>query len=77
MIDNEPPRIISPDSALTKLFVSEAAVSSSLDAIQIHGGFGIMAEGGVERYIRDAIPCRIFSGTSEMQKNTIAKGLGL
>lgn len=65
------------DSSIAKLFVSESAVESALDAIQLHGGFGIMAEGGVERALRDAVPGRIFSGTSEIQKNTIARMLGL
>lgn len=65
------------DSSMAKLFVSEAAVQSALDAIQIHGGFGIMTEGGVERSLRDAVPGRIFSGTSEIQRNTIARALGL
>lgn len=65
------------DSSMAKLFVSEAAVQSGLDAIQIHGGMGIMSESGVERHLRDAIPGRIFSGTSEIQRSTIAKNLGL
>lgn len=77
LLDNEPPSLISMDSAIAKLFLSEAAVESGLDAIQVHGGLGIMSEGNIEKYLRDAIPSRIFSGTSEVQRNTIARVLGL
>ena len=65
------------DVSLAKLAVSEAAVQSGLDAIQLHGGNGVMEEYGVARMLRDAIPCRIFSGTSEMQRSIIARELGL
>lgn len=63
-------------AALAKLAVSEAAVASALDAIQVHGAIGIMS-GEIERFLRDAVPARIFSGTSEIQRNTIARALGL
>jgi len=63
--------------ALSKLAISEAAVASSLDAIQIFGGAGFMHEFGVERFLRDSIPSRIFSGTSEIQRNIIAAHMGL
>ena len=42
------------DAAMAKLYISEAAVQSSLDAIQIHGGYGYMREYQVERDLRDA-----------------------
>ncbi len=63
--------------SLAKLAVSEAAIQSGLDAIQIHGGLGYMVESGVERALRDAVPATIFSGTSEIQRDLIARGLGL
>ncbi|MBX2798082.1 MAG: acyl-CoA dehydrogenase family protein [Myxococcales bacterium] len=63
--------------ALAKLAVSEAAVQSALDAIQIHGGMGYAREAGVERALRDAVPGTIFSGTSEVQRNLVARELGL
>jgi L-prolyl-PCP dehydrogenase len=63
--------------ALAKLAVSEAAIQSGLDAIQIHGGLGYMVESGVERALRDAVPATIFSGTSEIQRDLVARGLGL
>jgi L-prolyl-PCP dehydrogenase len=59
--------------ALSKLWISECAVQSGLDAIQIHGGMGVVSDLGVDALLRDAIPARIFSGTSEMQRMIIAK----
>ena len=63
--------------ALSKLWISEAAVQSGLDAIQIFGGAGVAADSGVDSLLRDAVPSRIFSGSSEIQRNIIAKMLGL
>jgi len=63
--------------SLAKLAVSEAAVQSGLDAVQIHGGMGYLAEVGIERMLRDAIPSTLFSGTSELQRDIIANRLGL
>jgi len=63
--------------AMCKLWISEAAVQSGLDAIQIFGGSGVVADTGVDALLRDAIPARIFSGTSEMQRLIIARHMGL
>lgn len=65
------------ESAISKLFVSESFVQNSLDAVQIRGGYGYMAEYEVERDLRDAIGSKIYSGTNEIQKNIIASLLGL
>jgi alkylation response protein AidB-like acyl-CoA dehydrogenase len=65
------------DAAIAKLYLSEAWVQSCLDAIQIHGGYGFTTEFGLERDLRDSIAGRIYSGTSEMQRNIIASRLGL
>jgi alkylation response protein AidB-like acyl-CoA dehydrogenase len=65
------------DVALAKLAISEGAIQSSLDAIQIHGGVGVMTETGIERALRDAVPSTIFSGTSEIQRDLIALQMGL
>jgi alkylation response protein AidB-like acyl-CoA dehydrogenase len=65
------------DISLAKLAVSEAAVQSGLDAIQIHGGAGYATDLGIERELRDAIPATLFSGTSEIQRDLIARELGL
>jgi len=64
-------------AAMCKLWISEAAVQSGMDAIQIFGGSGVVSETGVDALLRDAIPAQIFSGTSEMQRMIIARMLGL
>ncbi|HEY5284155.1 MAG TPA: acyl-CoA dehydrogenase family protein [Polyangia bacterium] len=63
--------------AMCKLLISESAVQSGLDAIQIFGGMGVVAETGIDALLRDAIPAQIFSGTSEMQRMIIARMMGL
>lgn len=63
--------------SLAKLAISEAAVQSSLDAIQIHGNLGFEAGASIEGMLRDAIPSTLFSGTSEIQRDIIASMLGL
>jgi hypothetical protein len=65
------------DSALAKLYVSECYVKSSLDAVQVHGAAGYMTELELERELRDSVASTLYSGTSEIQRNIIARGLGL
>jgi alkylation response protein AidB-like acyl-CoA dehydrogenase len=65
------------DVSLAKLAVSEAAVLSSLDAVHLHGAAGLVSEMGVEETLRDVIPGTIYSGTSEMHREIIARSLGL
>ncbi|MBC03182.1 MAG: acyl-CoA dehydrogenase [Phycisphaerae bacterium] len=65
------------EAAIAKLHVSEAAVQSSLDAVQVMGSRGYLREGIVERDLRDALGARIYSGTNEMQRVMIARLLGL
>jgi alkylation response protein AidB-like acyl-CoA dehydrogenase len=65
------------ESAMAKLHVSQSFVQSSLDAVQIFGGYGYMTEQQVERDLRDAVGSSLYSGTSEIQRNIIAKALGL
>jgi alkylation response protein AidB-like acyl-CoA dehydrogenase len=64
-------------AALSKLWISEAAVQSGLDAIQIFGAAGVVTDTGIDALLRDAVPARIFSGSSEMQRSVIAKMLGV
>jgi L-prolyl-PCP dehydrogenase len=64
-------------TAMAKLHISEAAVQSSLDAVQIHGGYGYMAEYSPEQELRDAVAGTLYSGTSEIQRLLIARSLGL
>jgi alkylation response protein AidB-like acyl-CoA dehydrogenase len=65
------------EAAIAKLYVSDCYVKSSLDAIQIFGGYGYMVEQEIERDLRDAVGGHIYSGTSEIQRNVIASSLGL
>jgi hypothetical protein len=65
------------ESSVAKLYVSEALVNSCRDALQIYGGYGYMVEQGIERELRDALGSTLYSGTSEIQRNVIAKCLGI
>lgn len=65
------------EAAIAKLYVSECYVKSSLDAIQIFGGYGYMTDQEIERDLRDAVGSTIYSGTNEIQRNIIASSLGL
>jgi alkylation response protein AidB-like acyl-CoA dehydrogenase len=65
------------ESALAKLHLSECFLASSLDAVQIHGSYGYMTEYELERDVRDAVGARLYSGTSELQRNLIAGAMGL
>lgn len=65
------------DAAMTKLFVSESLVESALDTVRVFGGYGVMAEYGVERALRDSVASTLYSGTNDIQRNIIARWLGL
>ena len=65
------------EAAIAKLYLAEAWISSCLDAVQIHGGYGYTTEYEVERDLRDAVGSTLYSGTSEIQRNIIARYLGL
>ena len=65
------------EASIAKLYVSEALVQSMLDAVQVFGGYGYMSEQEVERDLRDAVGSTLYSGTSEIQRNIIARQLGL
>ncbi len=64
------------EAAIGKLYASEAAVASALQAIQVHGGYGYVDDFPVERYLRDAKLLEIGEGTSEIQRLVIARQLG-
>jgi alkylation response protein AidB-like acyl-CoA dehydrogenase len=65
------------EAAITKLYLSESWIKSCLDAIQIHGGYGFTTEYELERDLRDSIGSTLYSGTSEIQRNIIARYLSL
>jgi alkylation response protein AidB-like acyl-CoA dehydrogenase len=70
-------RNVALSAAIAKVFASEALVETALATVQIFGGYGFMTEYEVERALRDAVGGTIYSGTSEMQRNIIARWLGL
>ena len=63
------------EAAMAKLFASEAAMRSTVKAIQICGAYGCLAEAPFERYMRDAKMYEIAGGTSEIMRLTIARRL--
>jgi len=65
------------ESAIAKLFVSESYVENCMEALQIHGAYGYSAEMDFEKNLRDSLAGKIYSGSSEIQKNIIASLLGL
>lgn len=66
-----------PDPYMAKLLCAEMAVKVTTDALQVHGGYGLMAEHPVQRYFRDAKMFTVLMGTSQIQQFTIARSLGL
>lgn len=62
-------------SAIAKLFASTAAMKHTVEAVQIHGGYGYVKEYHVERLMRDAKITQIYEGTSEVQKIVISRGV--
>lgn len=62
-------------SAQAKLFASKTAMDTTIEAVQIHGGYGYVKEYHVERMMRDAKITQIYEGTSEIQKLVIAREL--
>ncbi len=65
------------EAAMAKLYLSEAWIQSCLDAVQIHGGYGYSTEYEIERDLRDSVGSTLYSGTSEIQRNIVARHLGL
>jgi alkylation response protein AidB-like acyl-CoA dehydrogenase len=63
------------EAAMAKLFASEMAEKVCSDAIQIHGGYGYLADFPVERIYRDVRVCQIYEGTSDIQKILIGRAL--
>jgi alkylation response protein AidB-like acyl-CoA dehydrogenase len=60
-------------SSMAKLFASEVAMKTTVEAVQIHGGYGFVKEFHVERLMRDAKITQIYEGTSEIQRIVIAR----
>ena len=64
---------ISQSGAMAKLFASQTAMDTTIEAVQIHGGNGYVAEYHVERMMRDAKITQIYEGTSEVQRIVISR----
>ena len=62
-------------AAMAKLYCSELAMRATLKAIQVHGGYGYTRDFPLERYVRDARIMRIYEGSSEIQRNIIARAI--
>jgi alkylation response protein AidB-like acyl-CoA dehydrogenase len=62
-------------SAMAKLYAAEMAMKATVEAVQIHGGYGYVKEYHVERLMRDAKITQIYEGTSEIQKIVISRSL--
>lgn len=60
-------------AAMAKLFASKVAMDTTIEAVQVHGGYGYVKEYHVERLMRDAKITQIYEGTSEIQKIVIAR----
>lgn len=65
------------EAAAVKLFTSESYVRSNLIALQLHGAAGYLEGSGVERQLRDSLASTLYAGTSEIQREIVAAGLGI
>jgi alkylation response protein AidB-like acyl-CoA dehydrogenase len=63
------------EASMAKLFASEMAEAVASDAIQIHGGYGYVADFPVERIYRDVRVCQIYEGTSDIQRMVIGRAI--
>jgi isovaleryl-CoA dehydrogenase len=77
MTDENPDRMLPQEASMAKLAATELAKRCALDGLQIMGGYGYATEYPMERHLRGAVVTTIYGGTSEIQKNIIAKTLGL
>ncbi len=62
-------------TAIAKAYGSDAAMQVTMDAVQIHGGYGYMADYKVEKYMRDAKLLQIYEGTNQIQRLIIARSI--
>ncbi|NBU91693.1 MAG: acyl-CoA dehydrogenase [Flavobacteriia bacterium] len=74
-VDKDQGRNYDQSSAMAKLYASKVAMEQTVEAVQIHGGYGFVKEYHVERLMRDAKITQIYEGTSEVQKIVISRGV--
>jgi isovaleryl-CoA dehydrogenase len=77
LTDEDPGRMLPQEASMAKLAATELAKRCALEGMQVMGGYGYATEYPMERYLRSAVVGTIYGGTSEIQKNIIAKTLGL
>ena len=77
LTDEDPSRMLPQEASMAKLAATELAKRCALEAVQMAGGYGYATEYPMERHLRSAVVTTIYGGTSEIQKNIIAKTLGL
>ena len=74
-VDKDMGRNYDQSSAMAKLYASKVAMEQTVEAVQIHGGYGFVKEYHVERLMRDAKITQIYEGTSEVQKIVISRNI--
>ena len=74
-VEKDAGKDISESGAMAKLFASKTAMDTTIEAVQIHGGYGYVKEYHVERLMRDAKITQIYEGTSEIQKIVISRAI--
>jgi alkylation response protein AidB-like acyl-CoA dehydrogenase len=75
--DSDPDRMLPREASMVKLFVTEAAQRAALAGMQMMGGYGSSSEYDMEWLVRQTLVSTIYGGTSEIQRNIIAKAYGL
>ena len=74
-VEKDAGKDISESGAMAKLYSSQVAMDTTIEAVQIHGGYGYVKEYHVERLMRDAKITQIYEGTSEIQKIVISRSI--
>jgi alkylation response protein AidB-like acyl-CoA dehydrogenase len=77
LTDEDPDKMLPREASMVKLHVTEVARRVALDGMQMMGGYGYASEYDMERLVRSALVSTIYGGTSEIQRNIIAKTYGL
>jgi isovaleryl-CoA dehydrogenase len=77
LTDQDPDRMLPREASMVKLHVTETAKRVALEGMQMMGGYGYSSEYDMERLVRQTLVSTIYGGTSEIQRNIIAKTLGL
>jgi alkylation response protein AidB-like acyl-CoA dehydrogenase len=77
LTDEDPDRMLPQQASMVKLFVTEVAKRTTLEGMQMMGGYGYSSEYDMERLVRSSLVSTIYGGTSEIQRGIIAKTLGL